>query len=124
MDFKNKETGVTLHKIDNGIDTGDIIDQISYEITNDMTCRDVYLHNIKYGTDVIIRNIDKLLNHNFITMKQDDSKSSYYSKDSIDYKNLFISLNEPQDVINRKLRAFTFEEYQKPKYMRDRIVFI
>ena len=30
--FNEKESGVTLHKIDRGIDTGDIIDQITFPI--------------------------------------------------------------------------------------------
>lgn len=119
-----KETGVTLHKIDNGIDTGDIIDQISYQITDDMNCRDVYLNNIKFGTEIVINNLSNLLDGNFKAIKQDESKSSYYSKSSIDYNNLEISLSEPQDVINRKLRAFSFDEYQKPKYLKDKIIFV
>ena len=34
-----KETGVTLHKIDAGIDTGDIIDQIKFQIKGFRYCK-------------------------------------------------------------------------------------
>ena len=42
-----KETGVTLHKIDAGIDTGDIIDGIKFQIKDSDTARDIYY---KYST--------------------------------------------------------------------------
>lgn len=42
-----KYSGVTLHKIDNGIDTGDIIDQIKFEIDLNDTARDLYLKYIE-----------------------------------------------------------------------------
>ena len=42
-------SGVTLHKIDNGIDTGDIIDQLEFKIDINWTCRDLYFTYLKEG---------------------------------------------------------------------------
>ncbi len=43
------ETGVTLHEIDNGIDTGNIISQFKFEIKDKDNAQDVFLKYIKYG---------------------------------------------------------------------------
>ena len=55
-----KYAGVTLHFIDAGIDTGDIIDQEQFEIGNS-DCRELYMKYIEYGTAVVLRNIDNLI---------------------------------------------------------------
>ena len=118
-----KYTGVTLHEIDDGIDTGNIIDQLKYEISNEMTCEDIYIKNIELGTEIIKKNFDLLLNDKYKSYKQNDNDSSYYGKNSIDYNNLYIMLDEPKEIIDRKLRAYTFTYYQKPIYLNDRIIF-
>ena len=117
------KTGVTLHKIDNGIDTGDIIDQIEYEINDNMTSKDIYLKNIFYGTEIVKKNLNKLVDGSYPTKKQDNTKSSYYDKNSIDFNNLKIYFNEPDEIIKRKIRAFDFPEYQIPVYLPDKIVY-
>ena len=50
------ESGVTLHKIDNGIDSGSIVDQYSFPINKNETARSLYLKYIEYGTKLIIKN--------------------------------------------------------------------
>ena len=47
------ETGVTLHKIDSGIDTGDIIDQIKFKIENNFTARDLYFKYLFYSKELL-----------------------------------------------------------------------
>ena len=58
LPFINGEslTGVTLHKIDLGIDTGDIIGQKRIEILDTDTARSLYLKYIQYGTKLVIEN--------------------------------------------------------------------
>ena len=57
-----QESGVTLHKSDNGIDTGDIIDQLCFKITANYTARDLYYKYLDYGFDLFKNNIEALLN--------------------------------------------------------------
>ena len=44
-----KEAGVTFHKIDAGIDTGEIIDQIIFPISNKDTARNLYFKYLSYS---------------------------------------------------------------------------
>jgi len=108
------ETGVTLHLIDNGIDTGDIIAQEKIFIENDFDCRDLYLAYLKIGEGLVIQNFDKLIENNFVATKQSSHGSSYYSKKTIDYKNIIIDLNKTANEISSQIRAFSFREYQLP----------
>jgi len=109
------ESGVTLHLIDNGIDTGDIIDQIVFPIETEESCRDLYLKYIYNGMELFKRNILNLLDNRYIAIKQPISGSTYFSKKAIDYKNLRIDLNKTAFEIKNQIRAFTFEEYQLPE---------
>jgi len=79
----NEEThGVTLHLIDEGIDTGDILDQENFEINQTMEVVDVYKFCIAKGKTLIDKNLFKL--DKLKSLSQDESKSSYYSKEDFD----------------------------------------
>ena len=120
----NGETssGVTLHKIDSGIDTGDIIDQIEFTIDNDDNCKDLYLNYISHGILLFKRNIANLISGDYIAVKQNALFSSYYSKHSIDYSNIKIGLNKTAFEIRNQIRAFNFSEYQVPRIFGEKIV--
>ena len=106
-------SGVTLHLIDEGIDTGDIIDQISIEIPLSFTSRDLYFKLLDQGSELFKRNIQKLLSGDYSISPQ-TFLGSYYGKSSIEYKNLKIDLNKTSFEIYNQLRAFIFSEYQFP----------
>lgn len=109
-----KYSGVTLHKIDNGIDTGDIIDQIKFEIDLNDTARDLYLKYIENSFILFKKNIKNILEGNFISTSQQAIGSSYYSKKAIDYSNLKFDYKKTSFEIYNQLRAFIFPEYQLP----------
>ena len=108
-----EKSGVTLHRIDAGIDTGEIIAQKEFSIKG-MTSRELYLSYIKYGTELVIENLDDIISGREISRPQPAKGSSYYSRKSIDYKNLTIDLNQTAENIERQIRAFNFREYQIP----------
>ena len=110
-----KTAGVTFHIIDDGIDTGDIIAQQEFSIEG-MTCKDLYLSFIKHGTDLVKKCLNDVLNNSVNAIPQPTKGSTYYSKKSIDYQDLSIDYNQTADVIDRQIRAFSFREYQLPKY--------
>ena len=118
------ESGCTLHKIAAGIDTGDILDQIKFDILPSDTCRDLYFKYEKYGIELVKRNLKGLIfdfdNLEFI--KQSPYGSTYYSRKYIDYTNIVIDLNTTAEMITRQLRAFTFKEYQLPRVYEHEIV--
>lgn len=107
-------TGVTLHCIDSGIDTGDIIDQTKIRITNKETAFSLYHKLLNKGTDLIIKNLDKLLRGNYTCYPQPPVGSSYYSKNAIDYTNLSINLNCTAEQIDQQVRAYYFPVFQMP----------
>lgn len=112
-----KRAGVTLHLMDEGIDTGDIIDQIPFSLNRSINCRELYFLFNKYGFLLFKRNFKKLIFHEttYVTKPQPTLHSSYYSKSSIDYKNLKIDLQKTAFEINAQIRAFYFPEYQIPE---------
>jgi methionyl-tRNA formyltransferase len=118
-----KYSGVTLHCIDEGIDTGDLIDQSKFSIPLSFTAKDLYLKYLKYGLIVFKRNIINLLNGNIKTHKQ-SVQGSYYDKKSIDYQNINIDLNKTSFEIYNQIRAFIFPEYQYPKINNCEIVHV
>jgi methionyl-tRNA formyltransferase len=109
-----RTSGVTLHKIDNGIDTGEIIDQIEFLIEPEDTARDLYLKYLDYGYLLFKNNLGKVLSGNYTSIRQPCKHSSYYSRHSIDYKNIKIDYLKTAFQIKNQFRAFTFREYQMP----------
>lgn len=106
--------GVTFHKIDRGIDTGDIIAQKKFELKEEYTCRDLYLQYIDNGTRLVLENIENVLKGNELAIPQPKENSTYYSKKYIDYSEIKIDLRQTATGINRQIRAFSFREYQMP----------
>jgi methionyl-tRNA formyltransferase len=110
-------SGVTLHLIDNGIDTGDIIAHEKIAIDEHFTCRDLYLSYLCEGEKLVIANVDKLINNNYTITKQPSLGSSYFSKRTIDYKNILLNVNKTACEIERQIRAYNFREYQLPVFL-------
>jgi methionyl-tRNA formyltransferase len=111
-----QESGVTLHKIDNGIDTGDIIDQLCFKITANDTARDLYYKYLDYGFDLFKNNIEALLNKKYKCYKQPIFNASYYSKKTINFNDLKINFFKSAYEVNNQIRSFIFREFQLPKF--------
>jgi len=110
-----KYSGVTLHKIDSGIDTGNIIDQKKFNININCTGYENYLKLMKYSLFVFKKNFHKLLNNSYKMRKQNLSKGSYYSRKSVNYNKIRkIKLNKYSIEIHNKIRALIFPPYQLP----------
>ncbi len=119
--YGEKKTGVTLHEIAFGIDTGNIIDQIEFSIDKHDTSRDLYLKYIELGTRLIKQNFNKLLKGDYTSRQQDVEGSTYFDKKSIDYFNLKLNFNQTAYQIVNQLRAYSFREYQLPKFENSEI---
>jgi methionyl-tRNA formyltransferase len=110
-----KTTGITLHKIDDGIDTGEIIDQYEFPIELSDTCRDLYFKYNHFGFELFKANFSNILNKKYKTRPQPSCGSSYYSKSSISYDNVKINLAKTAFEVHNQIRAFIFPEFQLPK---------
>lgn len=117
-----KYVGVTLHKIDNGIDTGDIIAQKKFELLDAYNCRDLYLAYIRNGIELVLDNIEILISNRERAVPQDSRYASYYSKKAIDYANINIDLRQTAWSIRQQIKAFSFREYQLPMVVGHNII--
>ncbi len=71
------KTGVTIMKMDEGLDTGDIFLQKEVEIGFYDTTIDVFNKLIPIGVELLVRGINKLENGYVKFIKQDDSLATY-----------------------------------------------
>lgn len=108
------ESGVTLHKIDNGVDTGEIVDQETFSIQNIKSAKELYLNYIDIAKKILKRNLELLISNKIESYAQDTEKSSYFSRNSLDFKNIKIDLNKTAFQISNQIRAYNFEDYQLP----------
>lgn len=108
------ESGVTLHMIDRGIDTGDIIDQRVFHIELEDNASDVYRKYLRHSKDLLQENIEDILLSNIIAVPQDSQESSYFSKGEINFQSLDLNLNATAEQISNQVKAYTFPEYQVP----------
>ncbi|MEP6482197.1 MAG: formyltransferase family protein [Rhodoglobus sp.] len=106
------ESGVTLHRIARGIDTGPIIAQTRFGIGADDTGRDLYLNYIRHGTELFVSHIDSLLDGTYVATSQPAEGSSYHSKSDLDYGNPVPTFARTAYELRNRIRAFTFPEYQ------------
>lgn len=110
-----KKSGVSLHKIDNGIDTGDIIEQTIIDIEN-ITSYNLYNKYLEEGTKLVCSNMHQLLHDNVIAWQQSSKNSSYFSKTSFDFKNREINPFQTAFQIQQFVNALNFRVYQLPVF--------
>lgn len=114
-------TGVTFHKIDAGIDTGDIIAQEQFEISQQETARTLYHKYLEHGTALVISLLDNIITHSYSATPQPATGSTYYSKKAIDYSKLLIDTRVTASQLDAQVRAFSFREYQLPQLNNHRV---
>jgi methionyl-tRNA formyltransferase len=107
-----ENSGVTLHYINDGIDTGDVIDQISFSLSEYMTGVNLYFEYLKFGKELLEKNIQNILQKNIISAPQNIAKSSYFSKSYIDFNNLEINFRQTAFQVKNYINAFSFRPYQ------------
>jgi len=117
-----KISGVTLHVIDDGIDTGDIISQKEFDINSLKNAYQLYLEYLKYGEIIFKENFDNVYKGEYKSIAQSMADATYYSKSAIDFKNINIDFNQTAFQVFNQLRAFSFEPFQLPVIAEKRII--
>jgi len=108
-------SGVTLHEIDAGIDTGPIIAQRLFDLPDTWTARDLYFAYMNQGQELFRETLDRLIAAELHESEPQPARgSTYYPKSAISYRNFAINLRDTSDGIIKQLRAFSFREYQTP----------
>ena len=72
-----KETGVTIMQMNEGLDTGDILTQKIVPITAEDTGESLFDKLCEAGGQLLLETLPKLENGSITPVKQDESKSSY-----------------------------------------------
>ncbi len=106
------EAGVTLHAIDAGIDTGDIVAQRAFPLTPALTARDVYLACLAAGRDLLVAHLDGLVGGTLARTPQGAAHASYFAKASLDFARLEAPQGATAWQLQRFVHAFAFREYQ------------
>lgn len=112
---EDKYTGVTLHKLTEGIDDGPVIDKIKKEITVSDTGRSIYDWSCNQVLSLLKKNLRGILEKKYTAVQQDKSLANYYSRNSINFTKLFIDWNQVVNKVSRYIQAFIFPPFQFPK---------
>ncbi|WP_111640059.1 formyltransferase family protein [Marinomonas shanghaiensis] len=110
--FGDDVSAVTLHKIDQGIDTGDILYQKVFALEEHDRSQDCYRKYLKNAIELLSDNFEKIIHNKITSYQQDSAYSTYYSKASIDYKSIAIDFNKTAWQVKRYVYAFSFRPYQ------------
>jgi methionyl-tRNA formyltransferase len=74
-----KKTGVTIMKMDIGMDTGDMIDKVEVPITENMTMGELHDELKLKGAELLLEVIDQIENGTAVYKKQNNDEATYAS---------------------------------------------
>ena len=113
--YGEKKIGITLHKIDNGIDTGPIGPIITFKQNFKDNARNNYVKLMKFAVKLFKREFLYILNNKITFVRQNIKKGSYFSRKSINYNNIkFIKkINNNMKTYNL-IRSLIFPPFQYP----------
>lgn len=101
-----KEFGITIHKIDKGIDTGDIVVQERYPILDDETGYSLYVKAMHLGADLLRRTFPKLLTNQYEPKRQQGIGSYYGKYNGTGYINWAQPAERIRDFIRARAKPF------------------
>jgi len=96
-----KEIGITIHYLDEGIDTGDILVQRSYPIGPEETGHGLHRRSMKLSADLLIDNFERILRRE-IKPRPQRSGGSYYNRVDPQYR---IDWHRPRLEIRNQVRV-------------------
>lgn len=98
-----KETGITFHVIDEGIDTGPIVHQVAFDLAPRDTAYEVYLRACKLAEEHVAAAIDFVEKHGLEGLPQDPAMACYDKKPTVN--DAWINWERPAEEIDRLVRA-------------------
>lgn len=73
----DKKTGVTIMFMDEGLDTGDIIDVKEFELDNEITAGELHDWMMVEGAELLVKTVRNIESGNYTRTKQNDNESTY-----------------------------------------------
>jgi len=118
-----KISGVTLHAIDKGIDTGNIIDKIKFKIPINRTAFENYKVLMNKSVLLFKKNFLRITRNKYTSKKQNLKNGNYFSRKSVNYNKMIVfnSINQNIETHN-KIRSLIFQPFQLPIYNGNRII--
>lgn len=108
-------TGVTLHKMDETFDTGDVVSQVDVEINDSDTARVLYEKATDAAYDLFCATARSLEDGAVKTTPQNPEEATYFTRDSIDFdRDRFVDWKKSAREVHNHIRAFTFPPFQYP----------
>lgn len=97
------ETGITIMRMEEGLDTGDMISKVSCDIRGKdiIEVSEILSHA---GAKLLVETIPSIEDGSAVYEKQDDSLATYAKM--ISKEDGLTDFNEPADMIERKIRAY------------------
>ena len=121
--YGEKISGVTLHIINNGIDTGNIIDKIKFRIPINRTAFENYKVLLNKSVLLFKKNFPKILKDRYSSKKQNLRKGNYFNRKSVNYNKLILLKTINQNIkTHNKIRSLIFKPFQLPIYNGNRII--
>lgn len=99
----DKETGITIMKMDAGLDTGPILAQNSLEIAPNDTAGALYAKLSNLGAKTLVPALKKYINKEITPISQDNTKSSYAKQ--LKKEDGKIEWQKPAEEIEKFIRA-------------------
>lgn len=123
----DRETGITFMKMDEGLDTGDIVFQKGVIIDENETAEELFGKLILMGKSFLIESLTKIEQRDYTLTKQDNSKSTYaatFKKDDglIDWKGNASEVHNKIRGLQPWPSAFTFYRGKRIKLLKSKIV--
>jgi len=98
-----RETGVTIFRINEKIDTGDILLQDTYKLSNNSTTGEIYNNLAEIGAKMMLKTLNRY--DEIVPVEQDHSISTLAPK--ISAKECLIYWNKSAEIIHNQIRAFS-----------------
>jgi methionyl-tRNA formyltransferase len=119
---ENVQAGATLHIIDQEVDRGLLLCQEGFEISPDMTAKDVYVRIEQLAFELIVKKFPKYLSGQLKPVQFCDEIGSHHTAKELNFLKT-IKLDEPTTTreILKKLRAATFPPFLGPVFEEDGI---
>ena len=98
-------TGVTIMKMDAGMDTGDILSMAEYKIPENMHSSELMSELAKVGADLLIRTVPDYLSGAIKSIAQDNDKATY--SPPIEATEGLIDWNDAAIAVHNRIRALS-----------------
>jgi methionyl-tRNA formyltransferase len=115
-----KEFGIAIHRLDAGVDTGDVLVQELYPVDDAITGHELYRKSMDLGAPLLIKHFDALLDDR-MPAKPQSGAGTYYSRIDARYE---IDWNLPREAIARRVRVHAKPYFPAFSFLFNRLISI